>query len=52
MLSKPLVLEEWFWRPTGIVSYSAGRLAGARASTAWYGTLTEMGVVLFPARSP
>ena len=31
-------LEEWFWRPAAIVSYSAGRLAGARAATAWHGT--------------
>lgn len=23
-------LEEWFWRPAAIASYSAGRLAGAR----------------------
>ena len=23
-------LEEWFWRPAAIVSYSAGRLSGAR----------------------
>lgn len=39
-------LEEWFWRPAGIVSYSAGRLAGARAATAWHGTLSEMGMVV------
>ncbi|RXR03443.1 NADPH-dependent FMN reductase [Pseudoxanthomonas composti] len=39
-------LEEWFWRPAGIVSYSAGRLSGARASFAWYGTLSEMGMVV------
>ena len=39
-------LEEWFWRPAAIVSYSAGRLAGARASTAWHGTLSEMGMVV------
>ena len=25
-------LEEWFWRPAAIVSYSAGRLSGARAA--------------------
>jgi NAD(P)H-dependent FMN reductase len=24
-------LEEWFWRPAAIASYSAGRFAGARA---------------------
>ena len=39
-------LEEWFWRPAGILSYSAGRLAGARASVAWHGTLSEMGMVV------
>src|SRR6201747_1469712 len=39
-------LEEWFWRPAAIASYSAGRLAGARAGTAWHGTLSEMGMVV------
>jgi NAD(P)H-dependent FMN reductase len=39
-------LEEWFWRPAAIVSYSAGRFAGARAATAWHGTLSEMGMVV------
>jgi NAD(P)H-dependent FMN reductase len=39
-------LEEWFWRPAAILSYSAGRLAGARASLAWHGTLSEMGMVV------
>src|SRR5215472_3141958 len=39
-------LEEWFWRPAAIASYSAGRLAGARACTAWHGTLSEMGMVV------
>jgi NAD(P)H-dependent FMN reductase len=38
-------LEEWFWRPAAIASYSAGRFAGARACTAWHGTLSEMGMV-------
>src|SRR4030088_243846 len=37
-------LEEWFWRPAAIASYSAGRFAGARAATAWHGTLSEMGM--------
>ena len=27
-------LEEWFWRPAGIASYSAGRLAGVRSGVA------------------
>jgi len=39
-------LEEWFWRPAAIASYSAGRLSGARASTAWHGTLSEMGMIV------
>src|SRR5262245_42740332 len=39
-------LEEWFWRPAAIVSYSAGRLSGARAATAWHGILSEMGMVV------
>jgi NAD(P)H-dependent FMN reductase len=39
-------LEEWFWRPAAIVSYSAGKFAGVRASKAWHGTLSEMGMVV------
>src|SRR3954447_27004913 len=39
-------LEEWFWRPAAIVSYSAARLSGAHAATAWHGTLCEMGMVV------
>lgn len=39
-------LEEWFWRPAAIASYSAGRLGGARANLAWHGTLSEMGMVV------
>ena len=39
-------LEEWFWRPAAIASYSAGRLSGARASYAWHNTLSEMGMVV------
>ena len=39
-------LEEWFWRPAAIASYSAGRMAGVRAGTAWHGTLSEMGMVV------
>ncbi|TDR87289.1 NADPH-dependent FMN reductase [Enterovirga rhinocerotis] len=39
-------LEEWFWRPAAIASYSAGRMAGARAALAWHGTLSEMGMVV------
>lgn len=39
-------LEEWFWRPAAIASYSAGRLSGARSNSAWHATLSEMGMVV------
>jgi NAD(P)H-dependent FMN reductase len=39
-------LEEWFWRPAAIVSYSAMRIAGARSNLTWHGILSEMGMVV------
>src|SRR3954471_13691063 len=39
-------LEEWFWRPAAIASYSAGRFSGVRAALAWHGTLSELGMVV------
>ncbi len=39
-------LEDWFWRPAAIASYSAGRLSGVRSATAWHGTLSEMGMIV------
>lgn len=39
-------LEEWFWRPAAIASYSAGRMAGVRAGLAWHPILSEMGMVV------
>lgn len=39
-------LEEWFWRPAAIASYSDGRFAGARSGLSWRGTLSEMGMVV------
>jgi NAD(P)H-dependent FMN reductase len=39
-------LEEWYWRPAAIASYSAGRFAGARSAVAWHGTLSEMGMIV------
>jgi NAD(P)H-dependent FMN reductase len=39
-------LEEWFWRPAAIVSYSGGKLSGVRANVAWHGILSEMGLVV------
>ena len=38
-------LEEWFWRPAAIATYSGGRLAGARSNSAWHAILSEMGMV-------
>lgn len=42
-------LEEWFWRPAALATYSAGRLAGARAGFAWHPILSEMGMVVIPS---
>jgi NAD(P)H-dependent FMN reductase len=39
-------LEEWFWRPAAILSYSAGRIGGARSNFLWHGILSEMGMVV------
>ena len=39
-------LEEWFWRPAAIASYSSGRLSGVRSGMTWHGTLSEMGMVV------
>lgn len=39
-------LEEWFWRPAAIASYSAGRLGGVRSATVWHGILSEMGMAV------
>ncbi len=39
-------LEEWYWRPAAVISYSPGRLSGVRAATVWHATLSEMGMVV------
>ena len=39
-------LKAWFGGRAEIVSYSPGRLSGERASAAWHGTLSEMGMVV------
>ena len=39
-------LEEWFWRPAAVISYSPGRLSGVRAATSWHPVLAEMGMVV------
>lgn len=41
-------LEEWFFRPAAILSYSAGRPGGARANYVWHGILSEMGMAVVP----
>lgn len=37
-------LEEYFWRPSGIVCYSAGMFGGVRAAVALRTTLAELGM--------
>jgi NAD(P)H-dependent FMN reductase len=39
-------LEEWFWRPAAIASYSAGRFSGVRSGTIWHSILSEMGMLV------
>jgi NAD(P)H-dependent FMN reductase len=39
-------LEEWFWRPAAIISYSLQRAGGARANYSWHGILNEMGMIV------
>ncbi|HEX3664045.1 MAG TPA: NAD(P)H-dependent oxidoreductase [Rhizomicrobium sp.] len=39
-------LEEWYWRPAALVSYSPSRLSGVRASSSWHPILSEMGMVV------
>jgi len=42
-------LEEYFWRPSAIVSYSAGRFGGVRAAMALRTILPEMGMPSVPS---
>jgi hypothetical protein len=39
-------LEEWFWCPAAIASYSAGRFGGVRSALAWRDIPSEMGMVV------
>ncbi|MEM6328127.1 MAG: NAD(P)H-dependent oxidoreductase [Bacteroidota bacterium] len=41
-------LEEWYWRPSAIVSYSGGRLGGVRAASHLRDLLAEIGTVSIP----
>jgi NAD(P)H-dependent FMN reductase len=45
-------LEEWFWRPSAIVSYSAGSLGGVRAASHLRDMLAELGMPSIPSSLP
>jgi NAD(P)H-dependent FMN reductase len=45
-------LEEYFWRPSGIVCYSAGRFGGVRAAMQLRMTLAELGMPSIPTILP
>lgn len=45
-------LEEWFWRPALIVSYSGGRWGGTRATFVLRSMLSELGLVTMPSELP
>ena len=36
-------------RPAGLVTYSAGRMAGARSNSIWHGTLSSLGMAVVPS---
>src|ERR1700759_4751344 len=45
-------LEEYFWRPSAIVCYSAGRYGGGRAPMQLRMTLSELGMPSIPSLLP
>jgi NAD(P)H-dependent FMN reductase len=45
-------LEEYFWRPSAIVSYSAGLFGGVRAAMQLRMTLAELGMPSIPSLLP
>ena len=45
-------LEEYFWKPSAIVSYSAGSFGGVRASMTLRAMLAEMGTSSIPSVLP
>ena len=45
-------LEEYFWKPSAIVCYSAGAFGGVRASIALRSMLAEMGMSSIPSVFP
>ena len=45
-------LEEYFWRPSGIVCYSAGGFGGVRAAMQFRAMLCELGTPSIPSLLP
>ena len=45
-------LEEYFWRPSAIVSYSAGQFGGVRAATQLRSMLAELGMPSISSELP
>jgi NAD(P)H-dependent FMN reductase len=45
-------MNEYFWRPAGIVSYSAGPFGGVRAAVHLRAVLGEVGLVTIPSTFP
>ena len=45
-------LEEYFWRPSAIVCYSAGQFGGLRAAMQLRMTLAELGMASIPSLFP
>lgn len=45
-------LEEYFWRPSGIVSYSGGQFGGVRAAAHLRDMLAELGMSAIPTALP
>lgn len=45
-------LEEWRYRPSGIVCYSAGSFGGVRAAVQLRATLAEIGISSIPSMQP
>jgi NAD(P)H-dependent FMN reductase len=45
-------LEEYFWKPSAIVSYSAGAFGGVRAAIALRAMLSELGMSSIPSTLP
>jgi NAD(P)H-dependent FMN reductase len=45
-------LEEYYWRPSGIVCYSAGQFGGVRAAMQLRMTLAELGMPSIPSLLP